>query len=776
MSTEDFDGNAARSLECPECGAKLRGTPHLHVETAAEGGEVDLIATAGRLAQFGGWSFDLDRWEVQWSDEVYAIHEMTPGTPVDFETAVSCYHPGDQWVIRERAMACMGAGVPWDEELRLLTAKGKERWVRTLGTPVKDSEGTIIGLQGALQDVTRRRKAEERATGLERRLAQTLQSIGDAFFTLDEEWNFTFVNAEACRIFQRTTQELIGSNCWEIFPEMRGTELEENSVAAMSSTGPRSFEVWIPRREIWVSVRAYRMEDGLAVCFQDTTERHRHLTRIAQQASLLERAQDVIVVWELDGEITLWNASATRVLGWEESEAIGATIEDRLSMAPATAAAARDELMQNGEWSGELRCTHRDGTEVTLEARWTLLHGGDNEPSRVLAINTDVTERNRLMSQFLRAQRLESIGTLAGGIAHDLNNVLTPILMSVGLLREDISDPWLVESIDSIEESARRGANLIQQVMTFSRGAEGDRTPVEVSEAIGEILRLIRETFPRDIQIHPDLSDDLWPILGDATHLHQVLMNLCVNARDAMPEGGRLTIRVRNVEFDDDYGLIGSGQTAGRYVSIDVIDTGTGMDEATLKRAFDPFFTTKELGKGTGIGLSTVDSLVRNHGGFVHAYSEVGVGSRFRVCLPVACEPHPEATPIEESGRPAGQGETILLIDDEELIREHTGAMLSRNGYAVLSAGDGAEGIEVFREHHGKIQAVVVDLMMPVMSGYEAMRAIRTIDPTVPMIAVSGLCSDEKLQKVEREGGCELVNKPYRASTVLQALARALGR
>ena len=416
----------------------------------------------------------------------------------------------------------------------------------------------------------------------------------------------------------------------------------------------------------------------------------------------------------------------------------------------------------------------KDGREITVEGRWTLVRDAGGNPKSILAINTDITEKKKLEAQFLRAQRMESIGTLAGGIAHDLNNVLGPIIMAVDLLKLRITDPRDCELLELMETSGHRGADMVKQVLHFARGIESRRVTISPAKLVGELQRIVRDTFPKSIDIEIDTPAGTWKVPGDRTQLHQVLLNLCINARDAMPEGGRLRIAVGNLQIDTHYAAMHPEARRGSYVVIEVSDTGTGMPAEVIEKIFEPFFTTKGIGKGTGLGLSTTLGIVRSHGGFVTVESTPGKGTTFRVHLPAEIESG-EAQAEEGPGEfPRGNGEIILIIDDEASIRSITGQTLEAFGYRVMSASDGAEGIAKYSQSVQEIAVVMTDMMMPVMDGAAVIRVLMRLNPGVKIIAASGLIAKQAEAEAAGEGVKYFLPKPYTAETMLRTLRELL--
>jgi PAS domain S-box-containing protein len=424
---------------------------------------------------------------------------------------------------------------------------------------------------------------------------------------------------------------------------------------------------------------------------------------------------------------------------------------------------------EESTWACEYRFQHRDGTYLWVADHGYIVREG-GRPRRIVGGLANITEKKNLETQYLRTQRMESIGTLAGGIAHDLNNILTPILMSTDLLRGHVFSGEGLETVAGIEKSAHRGANLVRQILAFNRGVSVEKAPVSLEHIIREQQQIIAETFPRSIRLRVEIDPELWPVVGDATHLHQVLLNLCVNARDAMPRGGEMFISARNATLGERVAPGSSSPPHGPFVALAVADTGTGIPHEISHRIFEPFFTTKS--SGSGLGLSTVHAIVKSHGGFIDVQSEVGHGTRFIVHLPAdpvaaAREARGEATP------PRGAGELILIIDDEENIRGTTRRMLEKYGYRVLTAGDGREAIEVFAAHAPQIAAVVTDFMMPGMDGLTAVRAIFRRHARVPVILTSGFADRVDLANLGRES-IHYLSKPYPAEQLLRWLKKAL--
>ncbi len=611
-----------------------------------------------------------------------------------------------------------------------------------------------------------------------------VRSMTDTLVAISPDGTIQTVNPATCALLGYREDELIGKPIGVVFAgenELPFDGSKDNSLIRKEPV--RNIEKNYQTkdgRKIIMSFSSSVMQDndgkiqGIVCVAQDVTEHRRAEEQIREQASLLDKAQDAIYVRDLEHRIIYWNKSAQRLYGWTAEEVIGKEANKLLyTKEPPRLIEAKKNIIEKKEWIGELYQVTRDGKEIIVESRWTLTHDGGEKPKSILIINTDITEKKKLEAQLLRAQRMESIGTLASGIAHDINNVLSPIMLSLQLLQEKFTDDRSQKLIGIIERSAQRGASLIKQVQSFARGVEGERKALQVMYLISEIRQLAKETFPRNIEVKADISNDLWMIYGDATQLHQVIMNLCVNARDAMPDGGTLGISAENISIDESVARVNVDARVGPYVMISVSDTGTGIPANIMDRIFEPFFTTKAPGKGTGLGLSTALAIVKSHSGFINVYSEVGNGTAFKVYLPAVITAGIQQAQVQQPEVLAGHGEYILVVDDEAQIREITRAALEKNGYRVLIASDGAEAIPLYSQNRNKIKIVLMDMMMPVMDGPASVSKLREIEPQVRIIAVSGLTEGDKYANITGKVHAFL-SKPYTTERLLKAIYEVL--
>jgi len=633
-------------------------------------------------------------------------------------------------------------------------------------------------LVAVVRDITERKKAEELVLSAEGRYRTLFDYAPDGIIIANSEGIYLDGNPSLCRMLGYTHGELVGRQAADIVVP---TEIQHVDPALREIyTGAGHHREWQFRRKdgsaFAAEVIATKMPDGnLLAVFRDVTERKKAEEQIAEQAAFLDKARDAILARDLEGKILFWNKGAEHLYGWTSTEVVGRNAGDVLYADRKKFEEVSQIALSQGEWQGELQHKSKEGREIIIEARWTLIRDNEGRPKSILAINTDITEKKKIEAQFMRAQRMESIGTLAGGIAHDLNNILAPIMMSIDILKATSDTPQTKQILETIEVSAKRGADIVRQVLSFARGLEGERIEVQPKHLLKDLESIIKDTFPKDIRLKFTVPRDIWTISGDPTQIHQILLNLCVNARDAMPHGGALTVSVENFELDQQYAAMNIHAKPGRFVQISVTDSGTGIPPELLDKIFEPFFTTKDLHKGTGLGLSTVMAVVKSHEGIINVYSEPGRGTTFKVYLP-AIDSSPEAKKekAEEANLPRGNGETVLIVDDEASILTITGQTLQAFGYRVLTATDGADAVAVYARNMSEVSVVLTDMMMPVMDGSATIHALMRINPAVKIIAASGLNANGGVAKASGDGVKHFLMKPYTAGMLLKTLRAIL--
>jgi PAS domain S-box-containing protein len=598
-----------------------------------------------------------------------------------------------------------------------------------------------------------------------------------------------FANRRFCEIVGMSADQVIGVDDTAILqrcvPDRMAQLLQ---TVGSGDRKPQRIELSEPRRI--VECRTVTLHDsagrsnGFLRVWSDVTAAEAagtaHSETEARLSGIIGSAMDAIITIDEDQRVVVFNAAAEKTFGITAGEAIGQPL-DRF-IPERFRPTHREHIRKFGLTNVTVRAMGRlaslfglrsDGTEFPIEASISQVEVQGKKLYSVIL--RDITDKRRVEQQLLRAQRLESVGTLAGGLAHDLNNILAPIMLSVRILERKLTgDPEGLETVAMLDQLAQRGANIIRQVLSFARGQEGERVPLVVKHVVREVGDILRETLPRNITVHQEVPSDLWSVLGDPTQLHQILMNLAVNARDAMPTGGTITLAVTNVTLDQHFAQMQPEAHPGRYVSISVSDNGTGIAPDHLDRIFDPFFTTKPHGEGTGLGLSMTLGIVRAHGGFVNVYSEPGRGTRFTVYLPAVHEEKVERPAEARPKMASGHGELILIVDDEAPIRAMTSQALQAFGYRTLVAEDGTAAVSLFAQRQGDIDVVLLDMMMPFMDGQMTARALDRIRPGVRVIGTSGLEGQRRVAEAEGIHFAAFLPKPYTADQLLRVLSEVL--
>lgn len=650
-------------------------------------------------------------------------------------------------------------------------------------------KGQVTGdlLVRSMRYAIERQRADNALRQSEERFRVALKNSPIFVYNQDKELRYTWVYNPS---YGLTVEEILGKQDLDIIPVEDAQRLITIKRGVLTTgIGTReevSLTIKDTTRYYDLTVEPLRNESqevvGVTCASIDISERQAALRerklaeeKIREQAALLDVTIDAICVRDLNNRIIFWNKGAETLFGWQATEAWGKNASELLYDEPSPEIeAALLQVISKGKWQGELTKLTKTDKEILVASRWSLVCDEQGKPKSILTVDTDITEKKLLEAQLFRAQRLESIGTLASGIAHDLNNILTPILTGAQLLplKFPNADERTRHLLEILEINARRGADLVKQVLSFARGVEGKRITLQLKHLIVELAKILKETFPKSIEVSTDVPQDLWMVSGDSTQLHQVLMNLCVNARDAMANGGSLSISAENVLIDENYARMNLEAKEGPYIVITVFDTGVGIPREILDRIFEPFFTTKDVGKGTGLGLSTVVGIIKSHGGFVNVYSEPGSGTSFKVYLPAA--EGMETLSLEDLPPQTGHGELILVVDDEVAIQEITRTSLETHNYKTIIASDGIEAIAIYAQNRDKISAVLMDIMLPSLDGLTAIRTLQKINPKVRIIASSGLMSDKKLNAVAATGVNTFLSKPYTVNELLLSLQKVL--
>jgi|APTNR8051073442_1049403.scaffolds.fasta_scaffold00153_20 two-component system cell cycle sensor histidine kinase/response regulator CckA len=648
--------------------------------------------------------------------------------------------------------------------------------------PLRDPDGHVYGLAALCADITDTRRIEDRLRHQEllMREAGDLAHVGGWEFdpaTGQGHWT-----AECARIHEVDSVSTLTARKGLSF--FRGEHLERIQKAmhdAMERGTPYDLELEMvtARGNLkWVRTICHPILDKGKVirmrgALQDITERKQAEELLRRQSGALEAAANAIVITDHQGTILWVNPAFSKISGYAETEALGKNPRDLMKSGAQDADFYRvlwSTITSGKVWQGEIINRRKDGKVYHEEMTITPIRDDQGAITHYVAIKQDITERKSMEAQLLRTQRLESVGRLASGIAHDLNNILTPVLLAPAILREVIQEPTVRSIIDSVEKNAQRGADIVRQLLTFGRGLESVRSPMPLRALIRDMVKIMNETFPRNITVRTELTPDMILIDGDPTQLHQLLMNLCVNARDAMPEGGHLTIRLEASMIEADQASIYPWVLPGPHALLTVTDTGTGIPKEHLDKIYDPFFTTKPPGEGTGLGLSTALGIVRSHRGFIEVESWVGQGTTFRIFLPQSATATYSTEQHTLEPLVQGNGQRVLVVDDEASVRNVIGEILKRNGYQVDFARHGREAWELVEKNPDRYQAVITDLMMPVMDGWALIKALRAHPPVCKIITLSGYLPQPDWMDQARALTDGVLVKPCAAEDLLNLL------
>jgi PAS domain S-box-containing protein len=635
-----------------------------------------------------------------------------------------------------------------------------------------------------------KRQQDENALEMSDRHYRLLaENMRDVIWTMDPDGHFTYVSPSVFHLRGYSADEAVQQSVQEAFTSDSAVQVL-CGIQVLLTQGEAhgdhmSWELQQPCKNggsVWTEASVNIIRETLGSAYtvlgvsRDISERKISEGIIAEQAHLLSVALDPIILRDMNDGLLFWNKAAEHLYGWtfDEAKSLKAVHLIAETDQPKYERGVK-EFLEKGECKIELQQKAKNGRKIITLSQWSLVRNHEGEPYARLSIDRDMTEQRNFEAQLRRSQRMESLGTLAGGIAHDLNNVLAPILMSIQILNLKITDPNLKKLIASLEASTKRGSDIIKQVSTFARGTEKNFAPQQMRYIVTEIESIIKGTFSKNIQVRIGMSKDLSLVLGDAAQLQQMLMNLCLNARDAMPDGGRLTVTAEGMYMDESFARMILGAHPGQYVVLTVADTGTGIPAEIQEKVFEPFFSTKEKSKGGGLGLSMVYTIVKSHNSFIKLYSEIGKGTEIKIFLPATQQTEKKNIPAIEETPSIGNGEKILVVDDELSVLEISKEILETRSYRVLTAADGAEATAIFASaEKGSIDLVITDMNMPLMDGSSTIRALRRLDPNIKIIVSSGLLTDVNSAGVAGLDIQGYLTKPYTADQLASMVNKVL--
>lgn len=666
---------------------------------------------------------------------------------------------------------------------------GEERAIETLKNGATDYvlkqriNRIVPCVRRALREVVDRQQlseTEERLRQSEAQMRQIMEHVGDWILVFDPRGNCTYSNPAYAKALD-ASPGTAGHDFWERLAGDDAVRLREdfNTVVRHGQTHRSEARVRTGQthRHIEAQFNPGCDQRGtlinvILVC-RDITARRLAEEQMRAQTAIMEQAQDAIIICGPDDEIIYWNRSAERIYGWTAAEARGRNLNTFLHPAPPPQLAeARKSVLILGNWHGELRQAAKDGSTVEVRSRWTLFRDAAGKPQSLLVVNSDLRSQLRDEGEFKRAQHVASLEVLADTLARDMQLMVEPLLLSSQLLR------LRGRNQDAPDLYSPRLAELIRQTDLLAQSTTVVRVPLPLSSLVEEVVRLLRMSFPANVAVTTSVPADLWTVTGDPDAVRQVLVNLSINAREAMPEGGILELNAENLALSGDDGRLRGVGRPGLHVVITLSDTGRGIPSQDLSRIFNPFFRHQEQGHAVGTGLTAVRAIVQSHGGFVTVESEMNQGSRFRVYLPATTQAAVVEVRPTRRALPHGHGECILLVDDEAGFREITQVTLEKYGYRVLAASDGSEGLALFMRHRDEIKLVLTDIVMPVMDGAALIGSLNKLGVRIPFLAVSGLVEREKVMVSTAAPGVsvEFLAKPFSPEALLTLVRELLQR
>ncbi len=664
--------------------------------------------------------------------------------------------------------------------VRLKKKDGNELWVEDHGKQIIDEEGNLLCYEGVLRDITARLQAEKALRASEKRFSALVHSAADAIICLDENGCIQIWNDRAARIFQFTKEEIIGCKLHELITPERYRDQVKLGVQKFlkQGTGPvigQTQELIGLRKdgtEFPIELSVSGMVQGnswLAIgIIRDITERRRSESQVLKLATAVNQAAEGILITDINGSIEYVNPAFTLITGYSEEEILERNPRILKSGKHDQAFYKQlwDTLLTGNVWKGRFMNKKKDGSLYHEDATISPVRDATGHIVNFVAVKRDITQEINLERQLQHAQKMETIGTLAGGVAHDFNNLLTVILGNIEFGLQDSQQGKSVhQNLLKIQKAANQARHLVNQLLTFTRQQDSHKNRINLNDSIDDVLKMLRRIIGEDIRLITRFDPGLNQINADATQIQQILLNLCVNARDAMPDGGQIIFETCNVTVDMQQNLPCPPEKPGTYVLLKVCDSGTGMDQETKQRIFEPFFTTKDVGKGTGLGLSVVYGIVKQHAGYIDVSCEENNGTTFYIYFPVS-QKSAVSSQIKEITSGYNGSEKILLIEDDEAVLNVTTRLLKSLGYDIKTARNAEQSSTIIDSLDGQFSLVILDMVLPGTSGLDIYKQIRKHQADLPVLFITGYDLRNHLKTIDKLKHTDLLHKPFTMQTL----------
>jgi PAS domain S-box-containing protein len=751
----------------------------------------DRLSRAQAISHVGDWEWEIATNAVKWSDELYRIYGFEPrSVQPDYGLVLAQMHPESKEEFLKGIDAALKEDRHFEMDYRFFRKDGSEAILHTIAEVIRDASGSPVSMLGTVQDITDRVEAERRLRESEDKFRSIFEQAIDGIMIADpvQKRNIE-ANRAICAMLGYTRDELITLGVEDMHPKeaLPGIlDLFERQLRGEISLGS---DVPMLRKDgsvLYVDVNATHVTVGGKRClmgiFRDITERKRAEKKLQKEkdfsTSIINGTAAIICGVAPDGATTFINPAGETITGYNAEELIGKnwwTVFYPGDEYRQVEQLFRD-LNKGNVRDYEMTLTTRDGNKRTIS--WNSLNKFDKNGNivEIIGFGNDITERKKLAEQLRQSQKMEAMGTLAGGVAHDFNNILSAIIGFGTMARKRIKeDDRTKEFIEEILAGAERAAELTHGLLAYSRKQTIKLIQLDLNDIVKKIHTMLVRIIGEDIELKSMLANTKLPVLVDPAQIDQVLLNLVTNARDAMPDGGYLVINTEEIYIDNRYAEANLIDSPGKYAVLTVSDTGTGMDQKTRENIFEPYFTTKEVGKGTGLGLAMVFGIVKQHGGNIKVYSEPGRGTSFRVYLPMVKTAVGERLETDKPV-PSGSGETILIAEDDAQVRKIIRMFLHESGYVTIEAENGDEAVRKFKENMEKTSLLLLDVIMPLKNGREAYEEIRKIKPEAKAIFMSGYTDDIISRKGILADGLEFISKPISPYALMRKVREVLDR